>query len=118
MGWSQWEGSHCFQTPCPDSNPTVPPIYEYDHTEGQSITGGLVALHGEGDVLSGKYVFGDFVSGRMWALALPDPDTQTLPSVYALGRWGMLISTFGRDGAGRLHVADFGTGTIYRMDGT
>lgn len=118
MGWNHWEGSHCFRESCADIAPGTAPIYEYAHTEGQSITGGLVAQHGEGDVLSGKYIFGDFVSGRMWALDLPEVDSQAPATVHALGRWGMLISTFGRDSTGRLYVADFGTGTIYRMDGT
>lgn len=121
LGWKNREGRHCFTRQCPDAgtNNLFDPIYAYDHSEGQSITGGYVVTSAEDTALSGRYVFGDFISGRMWAIDLPET-TQPAPplaTVYALGRWGMLLSTFGRDASGRLFVADYGTGQIYRVEG-
>lgn len=65
--------------------------------------------------LAGKYVFGDFVSGRLRALELPERiERARQPS--ALGKWPILPSTFGVDEGGELYVADFGTGTIFRFE--
>ena len=48
-------------------------------------------------------------------------DVQFVPGqpdeVYALGRYAMAPSTFGRDAAGRIYVADYGSGTVYRLEG-
>jgi glucose/arabinose dehydrogenase len=69
-GWPLREGSHPFGKPRPGNAAaaTVLPLFEYDHASGSSITGGRVyrgkALPG----LAGTYVFGDFVSGRTFAL--------------------------------------------------
>jgi hypothetical protein len=65
--------------------------------------------------LKGKYVFGDFVSGRMFALDLPDDRTQRVDA-KALGKFSMLISTFGRDHAGELYVGSYGDGRIVRLE--
>ena len=63
--------------------------------------------------LQGQYVFGDFVSGRLWALSLPDI-AEPVPAV-SLGTWPLLLSTFGLDAAGDLYVVDFGRGAVYAM---
>lgn len=122
MGWSSREARHCFaQDTCPEPSPggLLDPVYEYDHREGKSITGGYVATSPEYTALSGKYVFGDFVSGRLWAIDLPAEAAAApaLAPAYALGSWGMLFSTFGRDASGRLFVADYGSGKIYSIEG-
>ena len=62
----------------------------------------------------GKYVFADYVSGKVWIIpanfkagrALPDPVADT----------DMLISSFGEGADGRLYVLDIGAGTVYRLD--
>ena len=45
------------------------PIFEYKHSEGKSITGGYIYLGKKILKLRGKYIYGDFVSGKIWALA-------------------------------------------------
>ena len=62
--------------------------------------------------LKGRYVFADFVSGRMWAMPL---DQNAKSEVRSLGRWSINPSCFGLDSSGELLVADFGSGTIYKM---
>ena len=64
-GWLCLEGNHC-TIDCgtePDCDcPSVPPIHEYPHTEGCSITGGEV-YHGCAiPDLAGTYFFADFCS--------------------------------------------------------
>ena len=115
-GWKIREGRACYE-PKRDcrSEGLVDPIYVYGREEGVSITGGHVATGERVPALSGKYVFGDFVSGRIWALDLPaQPATEA--TVYTLGHWPILASTFGRDEAGDLYVADFGRGAVHRIE--
>ncbi len=110
LGWDVWEGAHCFepQDDCPSEGFTAP-LYEYGRDDGNSITGGYTH-RGESFVeLNDLWIFGDFVRGKLWAI---DLDTA---EVTALGRWPILPSTFGRDAAGEVYVADYGGGTIYRI---
>jgi len=66
--------------------------------------------------LKGLYLFGDFITGRLWALPLPERSDQYVRDPFALGRRDLLISTFGRDAAGKVYVTDFTRGVIYRID--
>ena len=124
LGWNRREGQHCFpegaDCPAPKPGGLVDPIHEYNHEgAGTSVTGGYVATAADYGAIKGRYVFGDFTSGRLWALDLP-AQASAAPDpapVYALGRWGMLISTFGRDAAGHVYVADYSGGGIYRIEG-
>jgi len=45
------------------------PVAMYDHSEGQSVTGGF-AYHGRIPALRGKFVFGDIVRGRVFVADL------------------------------------------------
>ncbi|QDT14521.1 PQQ-dependent sugar dehydrogenase [Alienimonas californiensis] len=76
-GWSVFEGFHPFP---PDRKPAYTegegmtfPVWEYDHETGKSITGGVVYRGSKVPALQGKYLYGDYVSGLLWALELgPD----------------------------------------------
>jgi len=118
-GWRIREGRHCYD-PSDDceQEDLIDPIYEYSHREGESITGGYVCLAESIPALNGLYVFGDFVSGRLWAIRLPDDSRPAakMPEAFTLGRWQILVSTFGRDPSGRIYLAEFGNGAIFRLD--
>lgn len=124
LGWNLREARHCFpadsQCPEPAENGLTEPFYEYAHgADGSSITGGYVYTGAALPELQGRYVFGDFTSGRIWAVALPesgDGGAAPLASPTALGHWKLLLSTFGRDGAGELYVADYGRGAVHRLE--
>ena len=95
----------------PDVVP-VPPIFVMTRDLGMAVVGGYVY---EGEAmpwLRGKYVWGDYMSGRMFAVELPPPDA-TLPlpveQVMQLGRWPRLFATFGRHPSGELYVSQAGT---------
>jgi glucose/arabinose dehydrogenase len=118
LGWNVREGFHCFSpaNECPTAG-LVDPIFEYDRGSGTSITGGYVVTSSETPTLEGKYVFGDFTSGNVWALSLPSPH---LPArgpapTTLLGTFPYLISTFGRDPEGRVYLADYARGGVYRI---
>ncbi|MDZ4725820.1 MAG: PQQ-dependent sugar dehydrogenase [Leptospira sp.] len=113
-GWKQTEGFHCYEDNCKLEN-FDPPIYEYGREEGQSITGGYVYFGNEIPELKGKYVFGDFISGSIWAIDLPSTNSSKVKDVYSLGKWNVLIPTFGRDTLGDLFLADYQSGKIFKF---
>lgn len=112
-GWRIMEGSHCtpkYGKDCDKKGLTLP-VLDYGHEEGGSVTGGHVyrgrALPG----LCGAYVFGDFVSGRMWAARVEDGKVHRA----LLKPTGLGISTFGVGDDGELYLADYGGGRILKL---
>lgn len=108
-GWRVREGR--IATPgISDSTPPnlTDPIFDYDHTVGASIIGGYVYRGGADASLNGKYVFGDFVSGRIWQL---DGGTATaLSSPFG----GSQLTSFGEGGDGALYAVGI-NGRIYQL---
>lgn len=119
-GWNRMEGKHCFkpETSCNADGSLMLPIIEYGHDLGQSITGGYEYTSKRIPALTGAYVFGDFVSGRIWASFLPKRGAaqKHKENLHSLGKHPIQISTFGRDPQGEVYVADFDDGVIYRID--
>ena len=120
LGWKLREGFGCYAegtsepaTGC-RSEGLTPPIYEYDRSDGQSITGGEVYTGDRLPALKNRYLFADFISGRIWALDLTNGDRAEAP--LALGQWPLLIAGFGRDNAGEIYIAAYGKGAIFRLD--
>ena len=70
-GWPCYEASEIFDAGSCDSNESyVFPVHEYFHDNGNcAITGGHVYRGAQYPALSGKYVFADFCSSRLWTLA-------------------------------------------------
>jgi len=119
LGWNLREGFACAQKDrgrCERSD-LVDPVLVYGRGDGASITGGYVYEGARVPALKGLYVFGDFVSGRLFAIALPDDRKQRVQQPIALGQWPLMPSTFGRDAHGELYVASFATGDVYRIAG-
>jgi glucose/arabinose dehydrogenase len=111
-GWPIMESFHCFQRGDCSTAGLQLPVTEYDHSQGCSITGGYVYRGAAYPSLNGAYFYGDYCSGRIWAL-----------SRGANGRWvshqmletGLSISSFGEDQAGELYVLDLNGGAAYRL---
>lgn len=107
-GWSVKEGTHCFRkTPC--DGDFVAPVAEYGHDVGQSVTGGRVYRGPSIAALDGRYLYADFVTGRLWVV----PTAGGVPTLVADTE--LMPSTFGLDRAGRLHVGDY-RGRVWRVD--
>ena len=123
-GWNEIEALHCFKENCSAEN-TVLPFIEYGHDQGRSVTGGYQYMSSEIPALNKKYIYGDFVTGRIWAADLPaeNPATEinhsaeakTYTRVYSLGQWPLLLSTFSRDSSGNIYLADYARGSIYKI---
>jgi len=87
------------------------PIWEYDHSSGESITGGYTYYGEENPSLNGVYIYGDFISGKIWGLWL-DEDQQV--ENVELADTELMISSFGVDEQGELIIVDF-NGKLYKL---
>jgi len=107
------EGNHCFQPPdgC-DQSASVHPVAEYGHDEGCTIIGGYVYRGAADPILQGGYLFADYCSGTIFAIAANGSTAQRLP--VAVGQTKDGVSAFGEDAAGELYVANL-DGTISRV---
>ena len=113
-GWNLMEGTQPFGGAVA-TGPLVAPVWEYDHQVGKSVTGGRVYRGRAIAALAGRYVYGDFVSGRMWALTVDDQGRAT--ANHAIPWSGLPIFGFGEDADGELYVctsSPTGQG-IYRL---
>lgn len=112
-GWNILEGPDCFNSvSCLAPTGYSAPIAFYSHASGCSITGGYVYRGPGNPALQGRYVYGDFCSGQISSLHRSGSAwEQTL-----LAETDFSISAFGEDEAGSLYVADYATGTLYRVD--
>lgn len=66
LGWNEVEGTHRFEGPAPAG--AIPPVFEYDHDEGCSITGGFVYRGSAIPELDGAYLFADLCRPTIRAL--------------------------------------------------
>lgn len=113
-GWRCFEGTRAFKTGgCKDFGAYAAPIFEYNHDEDRcSITGGFVYRGSLYPAMAGKYFYGDFCNGQLfYAEKVGEKWNQTLAQ-----QTPYQISTFGEGSDGELYLADFGSGTIYRLE--
>lgn len=112
-GWNIMEGTEVFAPP-PDGIPAdlIAPVYEYRHSLGRSVTGGYVYRGHTMPELDGAYIYGDYMSGQIWALRYEEGET---PQNSTLARTNLNISTFGLTEDNELLFAAF-DGKIYRLD--
>lgn len=110
-GWNIMEGNHCYNADVCETGGLTLPVWEYPHSEGQSVTGGFVYRGAALPELSGRYIYADFVSGKIWALRY---DGQTPPVNDLLIDTGLNISSFGVDEAGELYLCAFDK-RIYKL---
>jgi glucose/arabinose dehydrogenase len=115
LGWDVVEGTHCWGPdaagePDCDAPGLLAPVWTYWKPGGNAITGGYVYHGAAAPDLEGKYVFGDFISGEIWALTVEEGGT---PAVEELPTYP-LVSSFGVDADGELYVLSL-TGRIARF---
>ena len=115
-GWSAREGSRPF-LPEREAGPSPisPPTCEHDHSEARSLTGGIVCREVRHADLEGEYVYGDHVTGRIWAVPHDDADAAT-PRLLADTQ--LMITSFARGHDGDVLVTDYfigNAGGIHRL---
>jgi glucose/arabinose dehydrogenase len=112
-GWNVREGAHCFRAARCDTEGLLDPVAEYGRREGQSITGGYVYRGKAIPALRGTYVYGDYVSGRIWGF----PASHERPKPKLLVESRLNISSFAEDHGGELFVLDYSGGGVHRLVG-
>jgi hypothetical protein len=111
-GWNTMEGAHCYD-PSSDCNQTglELPVFEYGRGDGRSITGGYVSTGSCAD-LNGRYVYGDFTNGRIWALDYDDAGALGNELIYDSG---LSLTTFGQGPNGELYFAGLYDSAVHRF---
>jgi len=117
-GWDTYEG---FDS---GNASTTDPEFVYGRSNGdRSITGGYVYRGSEitslSPDISSKYIFGDYISGRVWALNY-NAATGNATSNLLFKTNGEFISSFGVDKNGEMYFSDYGNNAkLYKLvDGT
>jgi putative heme-binding domain-containing protein len=84
-GWSVFEGPERIQPNLAEGpGPVRSPRAALPHSEAASITGGFVFHSAQVPELRNRYLFGDWVSGRIWSLSLADSAAPRLEAVSPL----------------------------------
>jgi glucose/arabinose dehydrogenase len=112
-GWNVMEGTICYGGGTCQNQGMVPPVLDYPHTDGCSITGGYVYRGNAVPVLVGRYLYSDYCSGWIRSFTLADGQATDLQEWPALSP-GTGVSSFAEDGRGELYVMTLG-GKLYRF---
>lgn len=126
VGWEQWEMIHLGRPGAnygwpitegpnprvrtdiqPGPGPILPPLLALPHSEAASITGGRVYHGRKLDRLRGAYIFGDWETGKFWALR---HDGDRLLGNEELCDTTLKPVAFGTDPDGELIILDYGGG--------
>jgi len=114
-GWPRLEGNECYEPPSCDTTglDLDLPLLTYAHDGSASITGGFVYRGTTVPSLAGKYIYADYITGDVWALAYNgiDPPVNTGLSINpSVG----FIPTFGVDQDNELYFTSL-DGVVYRF---
>ena len=114
-GWDQYEAYSCYEGPCSSTGKTFP-LAAYSHgTNGCSVVGGYVYRGSRYPVLAGRYLFGDYCSGRIWSVTAAGSSRQT---PVLLRDTTFSISAFGEGETGELYLVDYRGGRVLRITGS
>jgi glucose/arabinose dehydrogenase len=116
-GWNIREGLHPFgPRGVGHRADLVDPIWEYHHDIGKSITGGAVYRGPRLPELTGAYLYGDYVSMKLWALWY-DEKLGRVTANRPIADPQVPILSFGEDERGELYFMTYTTTAkgIYRF---
>lgn len=111
-GWSVREGNELLQPDAPlGPSPILPTRVAISHADAASITGGFVYRGKQLPQIAGQYLFGDWITGRIWAVPLDD----TSPH-HEVASGQLRIIAFAPDRDGEPLVVNHLAGTtLYRL---
>jgi glucose/arabinose dehydrogenase len=118
FGWNVMEGFHCFRTTNCNQDGLTPPVVEYGHEAGCSITGGVVYRGKAIPLLSGAYFYADYCTAllRSFRFTRDGGVTDHWDWKKALDPKSRLaqIASFGEDENGEVYIIGLG-GTIWKL---
>ena len=87
--------------------------------DGCSITGGYVYRGKEIKSIYGKYIFGDYCTGKVWSLVnnngeISDLKDHTEEILESMNKSEFYLSSFGQSNNGELFIVDY-NGSIYKL---
>ncbi len=125
FGWNRFEGVSVYNSSIPDPGNAIPPAFYYNRSSGdRSVTGGYVyrgsQISSTAPSIAGKYLFADYVSGRVWALdynaTTQEATRELLFKASSSSGSSINVSTFGQDVNGEMYFAGYGSsGSIYKL---
>ena len=113
-GWPVMEGTLCYSPSIKcNASGMIPPIIEHGHDQECSIIGGYV-YRGVGlPGLHGRYIYGDYCSGKIWEVNVEELIRgDSTPRLLVDS--DLYITSFAQDLSGNLYVLSQNTG-IYRL---
>ncbi len=114
-GWNCREGSAAFGSPAPSCSTAsglIDPVHQYGRTLGTSVTGGYVYRGVALPALTGRYLFADYGSGRIWRLV---PNGSGGFTSEELLDTSLSIASFGQGNDGELYVVDIVGGGLHKI---
>lgn len=121
FGWRCWEGNLSTGLACGSPpTPHVPPIHEYTHGVGISVTGGYVYRGCAIPELGGTYFFGDWSGTKIFSFRYTPMGGLTDYTVRTatLGGGSGGLTSFGTDTYGEIYIVrggGSGTGTVSKI---
>ena len=87
--------------------------------DGCSITGGYVYRGNELVDMDGRYIFGDYCTGKIWSIVVNENESINLKNhtgsiMNSIGKKEFYLSSFGEDNEGEIFIIDY-NGTIYKL---
>lgn len=115
FGWNIMEGAACFSpsTNCAMTGLTLP-VLDYTHSDGCSITGGVVYRGSAVPALTGHYLYADFCAGWVRSFRFIGGAVQSPTSWPTLAPSGGGVTSFGVDAAGEVYLTTSG-GSVFRI---
>lgn len=112
-GWPVMEGRASLRSEVPvGPTPIIPPIKDHPHSEANSVIGGPVYRGNKLPELAGAFVYGDYITGTIWAVKREGDSYSATTLVDTDQR----IVAFTQGSKGELFVLDYDyTGQIYEL---
>jgi glucose/arabinose dehydrogenase len=113
-GWNITEANECYSSNNCNKAGLSEPIWSYQHSSqnGRCITGGYVCDDKNVPGLNGKYIYGDYVSGNIWALTFSGKTAIRNELIETLSGG---LSSFGLDSKDNLYALAYSTGKVYKF---
>jgi hypothetical protein len=114
FGWNAFEGRSRF----PGGGAIVgrrptPPVAQYSHARGCSVTAGYVSRGTGVRALDGRFVYSDFCSGRVWSMRAGPRPGGVREETRRLGQRLSNVTSFGQGASGTIYL--IGNGALYRF---
>jgi len=103
LGWPVLEGTRCLSGSGCNTAGFTPPVYEYTHDDGCSITGGYVYRGSAMPELTGTYFFSDYCSGWLRSFRYGGTGVTDFREWSGLGSIGQ-VTSFGVDSSGEIYI--------------